>query len=656
VIRVSLSLSLFPGSAVLIPNVLLVLSCFRRLQIEALERLKLEIEEEMDNKIKSKDQETERKLEKLREDCSAREEELRKKGYAREKEFSAKQEASRADYLLLQEEFQAELLKKDEDFRKQTALKEKEFQKHLESMLQGKMNAHVQQLQEQLTAKALDLEALRTEAAQAQQRATQQQKVLDGMHSELNSLQLQKEELSRRMEDASTQLKDALQSKNQLKQQIDGAAAETESLRRRSARLEESLAHHEKELTLVAGEKDDLVKELGLASQTLLKRGDDFSESVRLLQRRLDSSDSEAKALHEKLREAYATNARISSELEQAHAMLKQHNARAVQAMTIEGEAKQVAALQEQLFRAQAEVKRKEEAHAQEIQQERAMLRRTSAELQEAQQALGAIRSQPSTPNGAPRNVGAFEQGDAYELQQRIIELENYVQEVQPRIDSTQRENDTLTEEMDKVLAENAMIRDELEDLKESIESSHAFAQHGANLRASMPASSLAGHASSIPSFTQRRPDAADIRPNFSDHRPRRTSGVHGTRLVRNVFGAWSNFTVDMRGAGRSTNFSCLNHFCDNEGHLAPWMPVGRIRQNELEVKPDKVGSGTFAEVFKGEVKIPCAIKRMKGHMQQKEIVEFVREGEMMRKVILMLRGESVAELVCGKGEECCEH
>lgn len=38
-------------------------------------------------------------------------------------------------------------------------------------------------------------------------------------------------------------------------------------------------------------------------------------------------------------------------------------------------------------------------------------------------------------------------------------------------------------------------------------------------------------------------------------------------------------------------------------------------------------------KVFRGDIKLPCAIKRMKGHMQQKEIIEFVREGEMMRKV-----------------------
>lgn len=36
-------------------------------------------------------------------------------------------------------------------------------------------------------------------------------------------------------------------------------------------RLEESVAHQEKELSLVAGEKDELVKELGLASQVIVQ-------------------------------------------------------------------------------------------------------------------------------------------------------------------------------------------------------------------------------------------------------------------------------------------------------------------------------------------------------------------------------------------------
>jgi uncharacterized protein YfaP (DUF2135 family) len=44
----------------------------RTRQVESLERLKLEVEEEMDNKLKGKDQESERKLEQLREGFNTR--------------------------------------------------------------------------------------------------------------------------------------------------------------------------------------------------------------------------------------------------------------------------------------------------------------------------------------------------------------------------------------------------------------------------------------------------------------------------------------------------------------------------------------------------------------------------------------------------------
>jgi len=35
----------------------------------------------------------------------------------------------------------------------------------------------------------------------------------------------------------------------------------------------------------------------------------------------------------------------------------------------------------------------------------------------------------------------------------------------------------------------------------------------------------------------------------------------------------------------------------------------------------------------RGELKVPCALKKIKGPVSQKEVIEFVREGEMMRKV-----------------------
>ena len=606
-------------------------------QIEALERQKLEVEEEMHDKIKEKEREAERKIEQLREDFNTREEEFRKRGYAREKEFVAKQEASRAEYLEVQEEMQHELHKKDEELRKQLLVKEQEFQKQLENMLQGKITSQVQDLQRNLKERDMSMEVLHREATLTQQCLTQQQSVVDALTKESRTVKEQNEELSMRMVEAQNQLQEANATRLHLKQQVDAASSEEDSLKRRAARLEESLAHKDKELVLLAKEKDELLSDLGLASQTLLKRGDDFSESIRLLQRRLESSDFEAKVLHEKLQEAHVTNTGLGAQLAQATATLQQHKTRTVQAQQ-EADNSKCAVLQEKLMLAEGELHRRQQQHTIEIEQERSAVRQTMADLN----ALKLQHQQhPQGRAGAPLEASSHSgwvmaTDEMQALQQRISELESYVQEVQPRIDSTQRENDTLTAEMDKVLAENAMLRNELDDLHENMEKSqphmlagHMLAGHTPNMRATQQQVGMYNQSYSAPGYN---PGA--LKGHIGQMGDgRRTSGVHGMRLLRDVFGAWYNFTIDMRGAGRSASFSCLNYYCDNEGNLSPLIPVGRIRKSELNVRSEKIGSGTFADVYRGDLRIPCAMKKMKGPMQQKEIIEFVREGEMMRKV-----------------------
>ena len=66
---------------------------------------------------------------------------------------------------------------------------------------------------------------------------------------------------------------------------------------------------------------------------------------------------------------------------------------------------------------------------------------------------------------------------------------------------------------------------------------------------------------------------------------------------------------------------------------MATWWPISRLKRENLDIMKERIGSGSFAEVFKGEVKIKCAAKKMRQNMQngQVEINDFVREGEMMR-------------------------
>ena len=45
------------------------------------------------------------------------------------------------------------------------------------------------------------------------------------------------------------------------------------------------------------------------------------------------------------------------------------------------------------------------------------------------------------------------------------------------------------------------------------------------------------------------------------------------------------------------------------------------------------LGSGSFADVYRAEWRMPCAVKKMKGRISKEMMTEFVREGEMMRSL-----------------------
>jgi len=59
---------------------------------------------------------------------------------------------------------------------------------------------------------------------------------------------------------------------------------------------------------------------------------------------------------------------------------------------------------------------------------------------------------------------------------------------------------------------------------------------------------------------------------------------------------------------------------------------AGRIRFAELTMG-SLLGSGSFADVYRAEWRMPCAVKKMKGRISKEMMTEFVREGEMMRSL-----------------------
>ena len=111
------------------------------------------------------------------------------------------------------------------------------------------------------------------------------------------------------------------------------------------------------------------------------------------------------------------------------------------------------------------------------------------------------------------------------------------------------------------------------------------------------------------------RIDASMCRGDRDTIHQRRTAGVHGMRLLRSIFDGWTIACQDKRMIGVKSSFSCLPYLVSqNNQHSSMssvWSVVG-LRREDLEIARERLGSGSFAEVFRGEIRIRCAVKKMR--------------------------------------------
>ena len=111
------------------------------------------------------------------------------------------------------------------------------------------------------------------------------------------------------------------------------------------------------------------------------------------------------------------------------------------------------------------------------------------------------------------------------------------------------------------------------------------------------------------------RIDSSMCRGDRDTFDQRRTAGVHGMRLLRNIFDGWTIACQDKRMVGVKSSFSCLPYLISqnnqNSSMSTVWSVV-RLRREDLEIARERLGSGSFAEVFRGEIKIRCAVKKMR--------------------------------------------
>jgi len=645
----------------------------RNLEAAEIERQKAV--DEGEDELQKLQRDHERKMDEMRASATKAQEDIRHKMHQKEKEFNAKMETLRSENIAAQEQFQNDLQEKEASFRRKLE-QEKSLQAQVDNLMSS---SSIKELQAKIVSLQRDVERIEAEKADmtAQEGALRKQissdkremqnKIeniralrdqeeylnakLDDQVKQIEDLGQREQKLAARLEEAQVQLGEAKKMHTDLLRQVDDAAADLEEartkcslmdeearrkvgqleedarkrcseveeqLRHKCALLEEEARQAQRDVAAAQSEKTKLSEELREASNALLKRGDDFSESLRLLQGRFEAADMESRELQDRLKTAHNTNARLAAELEEASAMLQKYTDKKSSTSDVEEMLKRrLEAAQRDLQQAElnfqerldaahkASIIAQNEAKSEASRAERDAIERAKEADARAQWLSEELQRQSMRANAmspmTPMSVSGCDEMQLLELQKQL--------------ERTERENNTLTDELDNCLAENAQLRSDLDELRD--------ASPG---RGEAPSSAKSFNRMSMNGL--RGSFGGEL---FGGRSTAKTCGVHTSRLLRNVFGCWVDMALEARMGGKTPMFSGLEFFQSQDGTLAPWFPVGRIRRGELDVRSDKLGTGSFAEVFKGEWKIPVAVKKMRGNIQHKELLEFVREGEMLR-------------------------
>jgi hypothetical protein len=363
--------------------------------------------------------------------------------------------------------------------------------------------------------------------------------------------------------------------------------------------------------------------------QVLRARGEGHADAERALRARLEASEAEVRVLRDRAAGAAAAGAAAAAEAERASSASGSLAATAAALQQrLEAEAERARRAEEEWRGRCAAVQAAAEGEAEAL---RARLMQAEARLM-LFRADGDARERAAAPGGG----GAEE-----ELPGRLREAEGELDRLRRLLGSIEQENATLADELDNVLLENASLRQRVDSGGGDEDDSGAggAAERGGGRRGG--AGLLDGEAAaSNASLYGTRGGGAGVWPGTGGRRRggRRgptTCGLHTPRLSRAAFEGWRWAVVEVRMWGKNPAFTCLEPFLSPDGAPADWLPAGRVRRGDFEVRSgERVGSGTFAEVLRGELRIPCAVKRIKGPVQHKELLEFVREGEMMRALV----------------------
>ena len=517
--------------------------------------------EQAEEERQSVQREADRKIEQVRSDAVKVQEEVRAKMHAREKELMNKIEGIRAENIRAQEQFERDLKDKETSFQRRLD-QEKSLQAQVDNLMSStsikEMQAKIAGVTEQLMSSQAEcskaaereatlkreLEAERGETARLVQVMHEvelgsqglQQRIVE-KQGELDALAEQHRQLGKKMEDAERQVQQGKEVQANLIRQAEGSNQDLDAAKVKQGELQEIASAAQRDMGKLQSECKRLQKELLEASHALLKRGDEFSETMSLLQGRFDA---ESKDLQEKLRVANATNARLAAELEESSTLL----------LTFKDQTSGAQQAVEELYRKKLDAAEQELKQANDTYQERLTKAQyvAQAELEERLAAAQAELAQTKqrVEEDAMHRVRASAERCAWleqELEKQASLGSNAsadaVREIERRAERLARENDTLTEELDNCLAENAQLR---ADLDSRLDNSRIADSPGgiSSVDDDMSSAASSYGAGRITALTGSMSSAGGRQPST-------TCGVHTTRLLRSSYRAWMEVTVEQR-------------------------------------------------------------------------------------------------------------
>lgn len=241
------------------------------------------------------------------------EDQLRSEGAERERDALSKLDAERSEGARLRADWLQEKEHMQKRFQQSLHEKELEFKRALEEVTKSADDGASRHEIESTRLRA-ELSTIQQALTRAESEGTRLKKQVEDKVNEAKSAGIECENKLREMQERMVP-----------GSALDELQAECDQIRCRLKDTDQKLESKEQEVEKLQAQKESITTELNLASKMLLKRGEDFTETVSLLEVRLEENSRKSDELRQSLESEQSTTARLSTELKEANMLIAQY-------------------------------------------------------------------------------------------------------------------------------------------------------------------------------------------------------------------------------------------------------------------------------------------------------------------------------------------